>query len=75
MRFGVVSIAGDNTKGHPAATKTGDVLHLFVNGTLQVLTHISIAAAADVWAADNLDDLSIATGLAHNFVRSTWGRG
>jgi hypothetical protein len=74
-RFGVIYMAGDDTKGHAAGTKTGDVLHLFVNGTLQVLTDVSIDAAGDVWAADNWYDLPIATGLAHDFVKSTWGGG
>jgi hypothetical protein len=51
------------------------VLHLFVNGTLQVLTDVSIDAAGNLWAADNWNDLPIATDLAHDFVRSTWGGG
>ena len=33
--LGVVYMAGDNTKGHPAGTKTGDVLHVFTQRRLR----------------------------------------
>ena len=35
---GVVLMAGDNTKGHPAGTKTGDVIHVFRAASIQMLT-------------------------------------
>ena len=50
---GVVLMAGVETKGHPAGTKTGDVLHVFRSGSIQLLTDMSIDAAGDVWAANN----------------------
>ena len=30
-------MAGDNTKGHAAGTKTGDVIHVFKGGSIQML--------------------------------------
>ena len=68
-------MAGSDTKGHPAGTKTGDLLHVFGNGTLQTLTDISIDPAGNVWAADNWNDLHVATGLNHDPVKSTWAGG
>ena len=29
-------MAGDETKGHPADTKTGDVIHVFQSGSIQM---------------------------------------
>jgi len=60
-------MAGSDTKGHPAGTKTGDLLHVFSN--------ISIDPAGNVWAADNWNDLHVATGLNHDPLKSTWGGG
>ena len=71
----LVYMAGSDTKGHPAGTKTGDLLHVFSNGTLQTLTDISIDPAGNVWAADNWNDLHVATGLNHDPVKSTWAGG
>ena len=71
----LVYMAGSDTKGHPAGTKTGDLLHVFGNGTLQTLTDISIDPAGNVWAADNWNDLHVATGLNHDPVKSTWAGG
>ena len=50
---GVVLMAGVDTKGHPAGTKTGDVLHVFRSGSIQLLTDVAIDPAGDVWAANN----------------------
>ena len=46
-------MAGNDTKGHPAGTKTGDVIHVFQSGSIQMITDTSIDAAGDVWAANN----------------------
>jgi hypothetical protein len=35
---GVVLMAGAGTKGHPAGTKTGDAIHAFQGGSIQMLT-------------------------------------
>jgi streptogramin lyase len=68
-------MAGSDTEGHPAGTKTGDLLHTFSSGLLQTLTDISIDPAGNVWAADNWSDIRVATGLNHDPVKSTWGGG
>ena len=49
----VVLIAGDDTKGHPAGTKAGDVIHMFQSGSIQMFTDVSIDPAGNVWAANN----------------------
>ena len=50
---GVVLMAGDDTKGHPAGTKTGDVIHQFQSGSIQMITDVAIDPAGNVWAANN----------------------
>jgi hypothetical protein len=50
---GVVLMAGADPKGHPADTKTGDVIHVFTGGSIQMLTDVSIDPAGNVWAANN----------------------
>ena len=60
MMFGLATFAAagraDGRKrhqGHPAGTKTGDVIHVFQGGSIQMITDTSIDAAGDVWAANN----------------------
>jgi hypothetical protein len=72
---GIVYMAGDNTKGHPAGTKTGDLLHLFASGDFENFTDVSIDAAGNAWCANNWNDVPIATGMAQDPARSTWGGG
>ena len=68
-------LAGDNTKGHPAGTKTGDVLHIFKSGTIQMVTDVSIDPAGNVWVANNWNLLEAAAGPNPAFPTSTWGGG
>ena len=56
----VTLLAGDNTKGHPAGTKTGDVIHVFQSGSIQMITDVSIDPAGNVWAANNWNSLEAA---------------
>ena len=56
----VTLLAGDNTKGHPAGTKTGDVIHIFQSGSIQMITDVSIDPAGNVWAANNWNSLEAA---------------
>jgi ethanolamine utilization protein EutQ (cupin superfamily) len=72
---GVVLMAGDNTKGHPAGTKTGDVIHVFKGGSIQMLTDVSIDPAGNVWAANNWNDLNGAASPDPARPTSTWGGG
>ena len=72
---GVVLMTGDNTKGHPAGTKTGDVIHVFKGGSIQMLTDVSIDPAGNVWAANNWNDLNGAAAADPSRPTSTWGGG
>jgi hypothetical protein len=71
----VVLLAGDDTKGHPAGTKTGDLIHAFTGGTIQMLTDVAIDPAGDVWAANNWNSPEGATAENPAFSVSTWGGG
>lgn len=50
---GVVLIAGDATEGHPAGSKTGDAIHLFESGSIQMVTDVVIDPAGNAWVANN----------------------
>ncbi len=54
---GVVLMAGDDTKGHPTGTKTGDAIHVFQSGSIQMITDVGVDPAGNVWAANNWDNL------------------
>lgn len=71
----VVLMAGEDTKGHPAGTKAGDVIHVFKGGSIQMLTDVSIDPAGNVWAANNWNDPTAATSDNPDRARSTWGGG
>lgn len=72
---GVVLMAGDNTKGHLAGTKTGDAIHVFTGGSIQMLTDVSIDSAGNVWAANNWNNLNAAAAEDPFRPTSTWGGG
>jgi streptogramin lyase len=68
-------LAGDNTKGHPAGTKIGDVIHIFHSGSIQMVTDVSIDPAGNVWVANNWNSLEGAAGEDPPRPVSTWGGG
>ena len=70
----VVLMAGVDTKGHPGA-KTGDVIHKFQGGSIQMLTDVAIDPAGDVWAANNWNLPEAALGDPPINATSTWGSG
>ena len=72
---GVVLMAGQDTKGHPAGTRTGDVLHVFQSGSIQMITDTSIDAAGDVWAANNWNYPQAAVEADPARATSTWAGG
>jgi ethanolamine utilization protein EutQ (cupin superfamily) len=72
---GVVLMAGDGAKGHAAGTKTGDVIHVFKGGSIQMITDASIDPAGNVWAANNWNDLNAAAAPDPLRPTSTWGGG
>ena len=72
----VVLMAGDDTKGHPAGTKAGDIIHVFQSGSIQMITDASIDPAGNVWAANNWDLVEAATADKDPArPTSTWGGG
>jgi hypothetical protein len=71
----VTLLAGDGTKGHPAGTKTGDVIHIFQSGSIQMITDVSIDPAGNVWAANNWNSLEAAASENPSRPTSTWGGG
>jgi len=68
-------LAGDNTKGHPAGTKAGDVIHIFQSGSIQMVTDVSIDPAGNVWVANNWNSLEAAASPNPTRPTSTWGGG
>lgn len=71
----VVLMAGADPKRHPAGTKTGDVIHEFKGGSIQMLTDVSIDPAGNVWAANNWNAPEGAVGNPPPYPVSTWGGG
>jgi hypothetical protein len=71
----VTLLAGDNTRGHPTGTKTGDVVHIFQAGSIQMITDVSIDPAGNVWAANNWNSLEAAASPNPKRPTSTWGGG
>ncbi|HME71716.1 MAG TPA: hypothetical protein VKM54_17870 [Myxococcota bacterium] len=71
----VVLLAGDNTSGHPAGTKPGDLIHVFKSGSIQILTDAVIDPAGNVWAANNWNDLNAVASPDPIRATSTWGGG
>ena len=47
-------MAGDDTKGHPAGTKTGDAIHVFQSGSIQMVTDVVIDPAGNAWVCEQL---------------------
>jgi hypothetical protein len=68
-------LAGDDTKGHPAGTKAGDVIHIFQSGSIQMVTDVSIDPAGNVWVANNWNSLEAAAKPDPSRPTSTWGGG
>jgi streptogramin lyase len=71
----VALLAGDDTKGHPAGTKTGDLIHTFTGGSIQIITDVAIDPAGNVWVANNWNSVPGATAENPPFPVSTWGGG
>jgi streptogramin lyase len=72
---GVILMAGDETKGHPAGTKTGEVIHQFQSGSIQMITEVAIDPAGNVWAANNWNDQQAVMTYDPSRPTSTWGGG
>ncbi len=71
----VAYLAGEDTQGHAPGTKTGDVIHVFKSGSIQMVTDVAIDAAGNVWAANNWNNPEAATDKNPFRPTSTWGGG
>lgn len=72
----VYLLAGDDTKGHPPGTKTGELIHTFTGGSIQpILTDVNIDPAGNVWIANNWFNGDAATAWDPPYNISTWGGG
>jgi hypothetical protein len=72
---GVVLMAGAEPKGQTAGAKTGDVVHIFTGGTIQMLTDVAIDPAGNIWAANNWNSPEAAVYDHPGHSISTWGGG
>ncbi len=72
---GVVLMAGAEPNGHPAGTKTGDAIHVFQSGSIQMVTDVSIDPAGNAWVANNWNDVGAAGDANPARPTSTWGGG
>jgi hypothetical protein len=72
---GIVMLAGEGPKGHPAGTKPGDLIHFFQGGMIQVPTVGSIDPAGNLWVANNWNSVEAATSADPLPSTSSWGGG
>ncbi len=72
---GVILMAGDDTKGHPAGTKAGDVIHQFQSASIQMITEVAVDPAGNVWAANNWNQQDAVMAYEPARPTSTWGGG
>jgi hypothetical protein len=72
---GIVLMAGDDTKGHPAGTKAGDVIHVFQSGSTERVTDVAIDPAGNAWVANNWNDFEAVASPNPLRRTSTWGGG
>jgi hypothetical protein len=72
---GITLLAGDNTKGHPAGTKTGDLIHYFQNGKMTIPTIGLVDPAGNLWVANNWDSVEAAASPNPFRPTSTQGGG
>ena len=72
---GVILMAGEDAKSHPAGTKAGDVIHQFQSGSIQMITEVAIDPAGNVWAANNWNDQQAVMAYDPARPTSTWGGG
>jgi hypothetical protein len=72
---GITMLAGEGSKGHPAGTKPGDLIHYFHGGMIQIPTVGSIDAAGNLWIANNWNSVEAAVYPNPPPGMSTWGGG
>ena len=68
-------MAGAEPRGQTSGAKTGDVVHAFTGGTIQMLTDVVIDPAGNIWAANNWNSPEAAVYDQPAHAISTWGGG
>jgi hypothetical protein len=71
----VTMLAGANHSVHAARVKTGDLIHNFQSGSIEMVTDVAIDPAGDVWAANNWNVVDSAMATDPLRPQSTWGGG
>ena len=68
-------MAGVEPQGHPAGTKSGDAIHQFQSGSIQMIIDVAVDPAGNVWAANDWN--AVEPVVAGDPIRrtSTWGGG
>lgn len=72
---GVGLMAGALPAGHAEGTKTGDLIHIFQSGSLEMVTDAVVDPAGNVWAANNWNDRDALASEDPARPTSTWGGG
>jgi len=72
---GVVLMAGADPKGRSAGKNTGDVIHSFQGGSLQMVTDVIPDAAGNLWVANNWNVPEAVLDTNPALPTSTWGGG
>jgi hypothetical protein len=71
----LMSVLGAEPQGHPAGTKTGDAIHVFQSGSIQMVTDVSIDPAGNAWVANNWNNIDAVGDADPARSTSTWGGG
>lgn len=72
---GVGLMAGAEPNGHATGTKTGDLIHMFQSGSIQMITDAVVDPAGNVWAANNWNFIDALGSENPARPTSTWGGG
>ncbi len=72
---GVGLMAGAEPNGHANGTKTGDLIHMFQSGSLEMITDAVVDPAGNVWAANNWNFIDALASEDPARPTSTWGGG
>lgn len=68
-------MAGAEPRGTSREASTGDVIHVFQSGAIQMITDVVIDPAGNAWAANNWNDLDVLDTADPDRIRSTQGGG
>ena len=72
---GVGLMAGAEPKGRAEGAKTGDLIHMFQSGSIQMITDTVVDPAGNVWVANNWNVVDALDNPDPARPTSTWGGG